>query len=172
VHETLKAGDPADFIPHEALCDLRSPAEIAAGKGKRASMLESPVRGTVEAFAQKIEKLRGFYAASGELELKIPASAPPGGRDQHLALVVASKIRGMQGAGFLAAGTDGRDGPTDAAGAWVDGTTWDEAERRGLDPAKALKEFDASRVLRELGCLLPSRHSSAHAGDLYLFKRP
>lgn len=171
VHETLKAGDPADFVPHEALCDLRSPALVAT-RGDRASLLESPVRGTVDAFVARLEKLRGFYAASGELELKIPASAPAGGRDQHLALLMARKIRGAQGAGFLAAGTDGRDGPTDAAGAVVDGATWDEAERRGLEPAKALASFDASRVLRELGCLLPARHSSAHAGDLYLYKRP
>jgi hydroxypyruvate reductase len=171
VNETLKAGEPADFVPHESLCDLRSPAVLASQGGDRAVLLESPVRGTVDAFAQRLEKLHGFFAASGELELKIPPSAPPGGRDQHLALLMALKIRGAKGAGFLAAGTDGRDGPTDAAGAHVDGTTWDEAERRGLNPSKALKEFDASRVLAELGCLLPSRHSSAHAGDLYLYRR-
>ena len=171
VHETLKAGEPADFVPHEALCDLRS-AAVVASQGGRAALLESPVRGTVDAFVQRLQKLRGFFAASGELELKIPSTAPPGGRDQHLALLMAHKIRGVQGAGFLAAGTDGRDGPTDSAGAVVDATTWDEAERRGLQPAKALAEFDAARVLRELGCLLASRHSSAHAGDLYLYKRP
>src|SRR5438477_1947172 len=53
VRETLKPGDPADFIEHEAICDLRSPAREAARRGG-ARMLESPVRGTVESFAEAL----------------------------------------------------------------------------------------------------------------------
>jgi hydroxypyruvate reductase len=170
VRETLKPGEPADFIEHEALCDLRSPAlEAARRRGLR--MLESPVRGTVEAFAETLAKERGFVCASGELEVRLPAGAQPGGRDQHLALLMARILRGERGAAFLAAGTDGRDGPTAAAGAMVDGSTWDEAERRGLQPARALAEFDATRVLSALGLLIPERHTGAHAGDLYLLQR-
>lgn len=169
VHETLKPGEPADFIPHEAISDLRSPALEAARAGF--TVLESPVRGTVEAFAGRLATLRGDIAASGELEVRVPTGAPPGGRDQHLALLMARALRGEPGASFLAAGTDGRDGPTDSAGALVTGTTWDEAERRGLNPSRALAEFDAGRVLRALGLLLPSRHTGAHAGDLFLLHR-
>ena len=168
VRETLKAGDPADFVEHEALCDLRSPALEAARRGF--TLLDSPVRGTVEPFAEKLASLRGTFAASGELEVRIPAGAPPGGRDQHLALLMAQKLRGQR-ASFLAAGTDGRDGPTESAGARVDGTTWDEAVRRGLDPAGALAAFDAARVLSALGLLIPARHTGAHAGDLFLLDR-
>ena len=168
VRETLKAGDPADFVEHEALCDLRSPALEAARRGF--TLLDSPVRGTVEAFAEKLAGLRGAWAASGELEVRIPAGAPPGGRDQHLALHMARKLRGAQ-ATFLAAGTDGRDGPTGSAGAHVDGATWDQAVRRGLDPERALLEFDAARVLSALGLLIPERHTGAHAGDLFLLRR-
>jgi len=169
VRETLKPGDPADFIEHEAICDLRSPAQEAARRAG-ARMLESPVRGSVEAFAQALSAVRGFVSASGELEVRVPRGAPPGGRDQHLALLMARALRGQRGAAFLAAGTDGRDGPTSSAGATVDGSTWEEAERRGLDPARAVAEFDAARVLGALGLLIPARHTGAHAGDLFLLR--
>ena len=170
VRETLKPGEPADFIEHEALCDLRSPASEASRR-RGARMLQSPVRGAVEAFAAALAKERGFVCASGELEVRVPAGAPPGGRDQHLALLMAQQLRGERGAAFLAAGTDGRDGPTAAAGAMVDGVSWEEAERRGLHPARALAEFDAGRVLSALGLLIPARHTGAHAGDLFLMRR-
>ena len=170
VRETLKPGEPADFIEHEAICDLRSPAREAA-RHAGARMLDSPVRGTVQAFAEALARERGFICASGELEVRVPPGAPPGGRDQHLALLMALKLRGEPGAAFLAAGTDGRDGPTAAAGATVDGSTWDEAERRGLHPARAVAEFDAGRVLSGLGLLIPARHTGAHAGDLFLLRR-
>jgi len=169
-HETLKPGEPADFVEHEAICDLRSPA-LEAARRAPVTLLQSPVRGSIEAFAAKLDALgSGFFAASGELEVRVPADAPPGGRDQQLALVMAKLLRGRSDAAFLAAGTDGRDGPTSSAGAVVDGRTWDEAERRGLGPDEALGKFDAARVLAALGCLIPARHTGAHAGDLYLLR--
>lgn len=163
--ETLKPGEPADIVAHEAICDLRSPA-IESGMKLWSDL---PVRGSVVDFADKLSAQSGEVAASGELEVTVPAGAPPGGRDQHLALLMASKLRGRN-AQFLAAGTDGRDGATSSAGAVVDGTTWDEAEKRGLAPARALAEFDAARVLGALGLLIPARHTGAHAGDLFLLR--
>ena len=170
VRETLKPGEPGDFIEHEALCDLRSAAEEAAHRAPL-RMLDSPVRGTVETFADALSRERGFLCASGELEIRVPPGAPPGGRDQHLALLMARKLRGDRAAAFLAAGTDGRDGPTGAAGAMVDGATWEEAERRGLAPDRGIDEFDAGRILGALGLLIPERHTGAHAGDLFLLRR-
>jgi glycerate 2-kinase len=169
VHETLKPGEAADFIEHLVLCDMRSPAVLAA-QVSGATLLDSPIYGTVEEVADRFSGLKGFFAASGEAELRLPPGAPPGGRDQHLALVLAKRFRGKSAFQFLAAGTDGRDGPTAAAGAIVDGATWTGAERRGLDPERALREFDASRVLSELGLLIPARHRSSHAGDLFLLR--
>jgi glycerate 2-kinase len=169
--EDLKPGQPEDFVQHEAICDLRSPALEAARVGGF-KVLESPVVGTVDEFAEKMSKLpAGSYTVSGELTQKVPKNAPPGGRDLHLALIMAQQLSGNPGAEFLACGTDGRDGPTDAAGASITGETWALAEKRGLNPAKALAEFDAGRVLTALGAIVPSRHTGAHAGDLFILRK-
>jgi len=57
-----------------------------------------------------------------------------GGRNQELALAFALEIEGMKGITMLSAGTDGTDGPTEAAGAIVDGESVTEAKKFGLDP--------------------------------------
>lgn len=62
-----------------------------------------------------------------------------GGRNQELALAFALAIAGMQGVSLLSAGTDGSDGPTDAAGAMVDGDTAAQARSLGID---AQSHFD------------------------------
>lgn len=168
--ETLKPGDPADFVEHVAICDMRSAALVAEQRGAR--ILMAPVHGPLEALARKFAQARGFVVASGEPDIRIPLSAPPGGRSQHLALLLARELRGEPSAVFLAAGTDGRDGATNAAGAVVTGATWDEAVTRGLEPERALADFASTRVLEALGATLPARHTGAHAGDVFLLHRP
>ena len=61
-----------------------------------------------------------------------------GGRNQELALAFALQIEGLDGVTLLSAGTDGSDGPTDAAGALVSGETVLHARQQGLDPAEYL----------------------------------
>jgi hydroxypyruvate reductase len=81
-----------------------------------------------------------------------------GGRSQELALAAAEVLAsaGTRGSGvsLLAAGTDGRDGPTDAAGAIVDATTWAAVRRAGRDPARDLAAHDAYRALDAARALL------------------
>ena len=78
-----------------------------------------------------------------------------GGRCQELALAAARALEGAPAhVALMAAGTDGRDGPTDAAGAIVDGTTWRTVLSAGRDPARDLAAHDAYRALDAAGALL------------------
>jgi glycerate 2-kinase len=78
-----------------------------------------------------------------------------GGRCQELALAAARLLEGAPvGTALLVAGTDGRDGPTDAAGAIVDAATWWEVMNRGRNPARDLEAHDAYRALDAAGALL------------------
>jgi hydroxypyruvate reductase len=78
-----------------------------------------------------------------------------GGRSQELALAAAQTLkRAPDGVALLAAGTDGRDGPTDAAGAIVDNRTWTTITTAGRDPARDLSAHDAYHALDAAGALL------------------
>jgi hydroxypyruvate reductase len=66
-----------------------------------------------------------------------------GGRNQELALAFALEIEGLEGVSLLSAGTDGTDGPTDAAGAIVDGSTASRARALGIDPVQYLNYNDS-----------------------------
>jgi hydroxypyruvate reductase len=78
-----------------------------------------------------------------------------GGRCQELALAAAGALEGVgDGVTLLAAGTDGRDGPTDAAGAIVDGRTWRAITRAGRNPERDLAAHDAYHSLNAAGALL------------------
>jgi glycerate 2-kinase len=66
-----------------------------------------------------------------------------GGRNQEFALAFALEIEGWQGVSLLSAGTDGSDGPTDAAGAMVDGSTASRARSLGIDPLRYLEQNDS-----------------------------
>jgi len=90
-----------------------------------------------------------------------------GGRNQELALSASHKISG-DGI-LLSLATDGRDGPTDSAGAMVDGRTWREAESLGADPDGALRENDSYGVLKAVGCHLFTGYTGTNVCDvLYL----
>jgi hydroxypyruvate reductase len=93
-----------------------------------------------------------------------------GGRAQHLALTMLASLAGRDLA-FVALGSDGRDGPTEAAGAAVDGRTLDACARRGIDVASALARFDSHRALATVGATLPRAVTGTNLTDLYLLGR-
>jgi hydroxypyruvate reductase len=73
-----------------------------------------------------------------------------GGRNQEFALAFALEMEGCQGVTFLCAGTDGTDGPTDAAGAMVDGNTASSARHFGIDPISYLEDNDSYTFFQQL----------------------
>jgi glycerate-2-kinase len=99
----------------------------------------------------KAGKRRGLLFG-GETTVTV-RGAGKGGRNQELALAFALEIEGQKGISLLSAGTDGNDGPTDAAGAMVDGNTVERARQLGIEPAAYLAENDSYSFFQQLDAL-------------------
>jgi hydroxypyruvate reductase len=91
-----------------------------------------------------------------------------GGRNQEFVLAAAMDIDGLPGVAVLSAGTDGTDGPTDAAGAVADGNTMRRARDRGLVAARHLAENDSYRFFEPLGDLIKTGPTNTNVMDLRL----
>ncbi|MGH7875703.1 MAG: MOFRL family protein, partial [Candidatus Binatia bacterium] len=89
-----------------------------------------------------------------------------GGRNQEYALAAALEIDGIDGVVVLSAGTDGTDGPTDAAGGIVDGSTIERAKDQSLDAAEYLQRNDSYHLLRATGDLLKTGPTRTNVMDL------
>lgn len=91
-----------------------------------------------------------------------------GGRNQEFALAAALDISGLDSVVILSGGTDGTDGPTDAAGALCDGTTLERAEERQLQPLQHLTNNNAYPFFKELGDLIMTGPTNTNVIDLRL----
>jgi hydroxypyruvate reductase len=89
-----------------------------------------------------------------------------GGRNQEFILAAAGDIAGMEDVVILSAGTDGADGPTDAAGAVADGTTIARAGRRGLDAGGMLWNNDSYHFFEALGDLIKTGPTGTNVADI------
>jgi glycerate-2-kinase len=89
-----------------------------------------------------------------------------GGRNMELALAFALGVEGAEGIALLSAGTDGTDGPTDAAGAIVDGQTAVKARARGIEPEKYLTDNDSYHFFQEAGGLFRSGPTGTNVMDM------
>jgi hydroxypyruvate reductase len=96
-----------------------------------------------------------------------------GGRNQELALRVArdgaSELTGKWL--FLSGGTDGRDGPTEAAGGIVDGTSWDKIRTAGADPQALLANNDSNKALALCDALLMTGGTGTNVADVQVLLR-
>ena len=105
------------------------------------------------------------YIAGGETVVYLTGHGL-GGRNQELALAAAPGIAGMQGAAVFSVGSDGTDGPTDAAGGYVDGDTEAELLAQGLSVYDVLKENDAYHALQKTGGLVMTGPTGTNVNDV------
>ena len=89
-----------------------------------------------------------------------------GGRNQHLALYLATKICCKKNISILCAGTDGTDGPTDAAGAVVDYETATKAVEKGIDPNHYLSNCDSYRFFQQVGGHIITGNTGTNVMDI------
>lgn len=105
------------------------------------------------------------WVAGGETTVSVRGGGV-GGRNLELALAAGMKISGNLGVAVISIGTDGVDGPTDAAGAIVDGDTVDRARTLGLGPRKHLQRNDSYPFFKELGDLVMTGPTGTNVNDL------
>lgn len=120
-----------------------------------------------EILKQKNEnpRTRTCLLFGGEPTVKITGEGL-GGRNQHLALLMAEKLKELPGVTFLSGGTDGTDGPTDAAGAVVDSDTWQRAQAMGLDVVEHIRICDSYNFFRQEGGLIVTGPTQTNVMDL------
>lgn len=145
------------------------------GMGQGVHVFPTPLVGDVDAAAHVIldcAREAGIFLFGGETTVKI-AGKGLGGRNQELALRVAKLAaeRGLQDYVFLSGGTDGRDGPTDAAGGLVDGSTLDRLQAAGVDLDDVLARNDSYHGLEAVNDLLKIGATGTNVADLQVLIR-
>ena len=180
VEETPNPGDPVfdDAIYRVVGGNRTSVRAMAAACGTGAEVGPEPLEG--EAREVGVALARRFaaappaaYVAGGETTVTVRGGGR-GGRSQEMALAFA--LEAVEGPladrddwVLLAAGTDGRDGPTDAAGAIVDASTVARIRRAGIDPRAALDDNDSYQALDAAGALLRTGATGTNVADLVVF---
>jgi len=183
--ETPRADDAAfkrvqNLVIASNLISLEAAKHCAQKLGLSPALLTSSVQGE----ARELGKIYGSFfretlksgnplkppaciIAGGEPTVTVKGTGK-GGRSQELALAVAMEVQGLEGAFFLAAGTDGTDGSTDAAGAVADWTTVPRARAANLDPAEFLAANDSYNFFSSLGDLVKTGPTGTNVMDIHL----
>ena len=104
----------------------------------------------------------GIYIWGGEPTVELPEKPGTGGRNQALALLLAREIQGMDGVSIVVGGTDGTDGPTDAAGGIVDGSTY----QKHLGHDEAVKSANSGEALKLIDSLLVTGPTGTNVMDI------
>ncbi len=178
--ETPKPGDPVfDRVSDRIVARLHdailSVVRAGAGMGLRVRDLGACLYGEAREEGARLARLA--RSLEGEFDLIVAGGEPTvrlhgagrGGRAQEMALAFARAVEGSTIEGLFA-GTDGTDGPTDAAGAIVDGGTVERAIAAGADPDTHLERNDAYPLLEATGDLLRTGPTDTNVTDLALIR--
>ncbi len=147
---------------HTAYAEASHRLALAGLSDSRPMRLEGDA---VEAAARMI-RTPGLTIGTGETTVTVTGRGV-GGRNQHAALAVALEIEGGSSI-FGTLGTDGVDGPTDAAGAVVDGSTAGHIRRVGLDPVAALAACDSHPTLDAVDSLIRIGPTGTNVADVWV----
>jgi glycerate-2-kinase len=180
--ETPKPGDASFARARTVLvgrnADAVAAAAVAAGtRGYAVTVVDAPLGGDAadagERLARALRALKGVAPAALIAGGETTVRARPGGvggRCQHLAVAAAIALAGTE-AVLLAAGTDGVDGPTDAAGGCVDGATIARARAAGVDADTVLAATDSHRLLEASGDLVVTGPTGTNVADVVVALR-
>lgn len=185
ITETPKPANPAFRRINNIIIGNNKSAVSAAEKKAKELGYHTMVLSTfVEGEAREIGKLFGAIAkeiaeferplkrkaciiAGGETTVTVKGKGK-GGRAQEFALSAALMINGLKDAAIVGVGTDGTDGPTDAAGAIADGTTVKRANEKGLDVKMYLENNDSYSLFKKLNDLIITGPTNTNVNDLYM----
>jgi glycerate 2-kinase len=179
--ETPKAGDPqfdrsVTRVIGGRLDAMHGAARAARSLGYDVILSEEPIVGDARTAGPVLlgrarmlaagRKGRTAVIASGETTVTVVGTGK-GGRNQELALSVARELAGEHAEVAMGSiGTDGIDGPTDAAGAYVDTTTIARAREHLLDPDAFLADNNSYTFFQRLGDLVITGPSTTNVGDI------
>lgn len=172
--ETVKRGDPCLLVTRNTIVGginqaLAAAHEASRQRGYPAEIVNAELQGEAREAARLLALTARLTQAGmaagerrcllfgGETTVTVKGTGK-GGRNQELALAFALEIDGLQGISLLSAGTDGGDGPTDAAGALVDGSTAGRARGLGIEPAAYLDDNNSYGFFQQLDALSGERH--------------
>ena len=176
--ETLKESDEillrtSNMIVGTNVLALKTAKEKAESVGYKTQIITNSLGGDVtDVAAYIVEKVKSADKNScllfaGEPTVKVTGTGL-GGRNQHLALIIAGLLKGMSGTTILVAGTDGSDGPTDAAGAVVDTSTWMNASKLDLNMEQYIRNNDAYHFFEQEGGLIITGPTQTNVMDLMI----
>jgi glycerate 2-kinase len=153
---------------------MRAAANRARALGYRTMVLSSQIEGETREVARVhaaiLKEHYGCLLSGGETTVTIRGEGL-GGRNQEFTLATAIQIAGMEKVAALSAGTDGTDGPTDAAGAIADGGTVARAAKLGMSAQEFLTANDSYHFFEPLGDLIKTGPTGTNVMDLRILLR-
>ncbi len=153
--------------------------EAAELLGYRTTVISTELSGEASSVARELARKaidckkalapgdKACIIAGGETTVTVRGNGK-GGRNTELALVFGMETKGLPGITFLSAGTDGTDGPTDAAGAFVDGQTVAKAAGAGIDAGEYLKDNDSYTFFSRTGDLFITGPTGTNVMDIQI----